>query len=366
MRKKAEIPKIDLEEQFKKLEDIIHNSNTFFLACHINPDGDTIGSMLTLWSVLRRLGKKATMFSQDPVPANLNFLPNTCHIVNKLPRRKFDVGIMLDFSTPSRGGNIISVLKKCKTTASIDHHKTADFFADINIVESSASSTAEIVYRLLYGMKAAINKREATYLYVGMVTDTGRFMYQATSTRTMETAAQLMATGFKFYRINEAIFTSKPKEHLKILGRALESMEFKAGGKLAVLTTTLEDFKAFGANTEHTEGIINYGLMPYSVQAVIMFREEENRINVTFRSKGLIDVAFVAKHFGGGGHKQASGCKMETSLSEAQEKVTSYVLEKINAALEKKKTARISKSMQNAEDNSIGSGETASTVKENA
>ncbi|MBO4555777.1 MAG: bifunctional oligoribonuclease/PAP phosphatase NrnA [Elusimicrobiales bacterium] len=349
MRKKTEHPKIDIEEQFKKLEDLIHSSNTFFMACHINPDGDTIGSMLALWSVLRRLGKKVTMFSQDPVPANLNFLPNTCHIVSKLPRRKFDVGLMLDFSSPMRGGNIKAVLKKCKTTACIDHHKTADCHADINIVEPTASSTAEIVYRLLYGMKAAINKREATYLYVGMVTDTGRFMYQATSTRTMETAAQLMATGFKFYRINEAIFTSKPKEHLKILGRALESMEFKAGGKLAVMTASLEDFKTFGANTEHTEGIINYGLMPYSVQVVIMFREEENRINVTFRSKGLVDVALVAKHFGGGGHKQASGCKMEVPLSEAQEKVTAYVLAKIDAALEKKKNANAAKSRKKAE-----------------
>lgn len=356
MKKKTEIQQIDLEDQFKKLEDIIHSSNTFFLACHINPDGDTIGSMLALWSVLRRLGKKVTMYSQDPVPQNLNFLPNTCHITSRLPRRKFDAGIMLDFSSPSRGGNIASVLKKCKNTACIDHHKTAEGYADINIVEPLASSTAEIVYRLFYNMTAAVNKREAAYLYVGMVTDTGRFMYQATSARTMEAAARLMETGFKFYRINEAIFSSKPKEHLKILGRALESMEIKAGGKLAVLTVTQKDFHDFGANPEHTEGIINYGLMPYSVQAVIMFREEESHINVTFRSKGLIDVALVAKQFGGGGHRQASGCKMKVTLDEAKEMVISHVLAKISAALEKKSAKK------NKADLSLGKKETEESL----
>ncbi len=332
MRKKTEIPQIDLEDEFKKLADVIHTANTFFLAGHLNPDGDTIGSMLAIWSVLKRMGKKVTIFSQDPVPQNLNFLPNTCHIISKQPRRKFDAAILLECSTPSRGGNLEPVLKKCGTVVNIDHHKTSEFYGNINIVESTASSTAEIVYRLFYSMKIEINKQEATYLYVGMVTDTGRFMYSATSARTLEVASRLMATGFKFYRINEFIFSTKPKEHLKILGRAMESLEFRAGGKLALITITKKDFMDYGANPEHTEGIINYGLMPHSVQVVVMFREEESRVNVTFRSKGLLDVALVAKHFGGGGHKQASGCKLQASLAEAQESVTAYVLEKIAAS----------------------------------
>lgn len=331
MKKKTKAQQINLEDEFKKLEDLIHSSNTFFLAGHLNPDGDTIGSMLAIWSVLKRLGKKVTIFSQDPVPQNLNFLPNTCHITSRLPKRKFDTAILLECSTPSRGGNLEPVLKNCRAVVNIDHHKTSEFYGDINIVESTVSSTAEIVYRLFYNMKVQVQRQEATYLYVGMVTDTGRFMYAATSARTMEVAARLLETGFKFNRVNEFIFSTKPKEHLKILGRALESLEFKAGGKLAIITVTKKDFKDFSANSENTEGIINYGLMPHGVQAVVMFREEDGRINTTFRSRGSLDVALVAKNFGGGGHKNASGCKIQDTLEHTKELVTDYLIKKIGS-----------------------------------
>src|SRR5574344_855315 len=119
--KKKMTPKVmkilDLESEFKELEDLIlsPDTKTFFLAGHLNPDGDTIGSMLAIWSVLKRLHTKSFLFSQDPVPQNLNFLPNTCHISSKLPKRSFDAAILLECSTPSRGGNLDPVLKKCKT-----------------------------------------------------------------------------------------------------------------------------------------------------------------------------------------------------------------------------------------------------------
>lgn len=322
---------LDLESEFKELEDLIlsPDTKTFFLAGHLNPDGDTIGSMLAIWSVLKRLHKKSFLFSQDPVPQNLNFLPNTCHISSKLPKRSFDAAILLECSTPSRGGNLDPVLKKCKTVVNIDHHKTSEFYGDINIVETHSSSTAEIVYRLLYNMNVDISRMEATYLYTGIVTDTGRFHFPATSPRTLEVASRLLATGFKFSRINDFIYSTKAKEHLKILGRAMESMEFKSDGKLAVITVTLKDFEDFKASPEHTENVINYGLMPHGVKAAVMFREEPDKVNVTFRSRGILDVSLVAKHFGGGGHKNASGCKIQGKLGDIKKQVVDYICNKL-------------------------------------
>ena len=312
---------LDLEAEFKRLEDLIVNSETFFLAGHLNPDGDTIGSMLAIASVLKRLGKKVRVFSQDPVPENLRFLPGSNSVRSRLPVGKFDAAILLECSTPARGGNLEGVLKRCAKTVNIDHHKTSEFYGDINIVEPHSSSTAEIVYRLFYNMKVNVSRREAACLYTGIVTDTGRFHFPATSPRTLEVASRLLETGFKFSRVNDLLYATKALEGLKVLSRALDSLEIKSGGKLAVLTLKDEDFKDFGARSEHSENVINFGMMPPGVKAAVMFREEADRVSVTFRSRGHIDMSLVAKAFGGGGHRNASGCRIKGRLGPVREKV---------------------------------------------
>jgi phosphoesterase RecJ-like protein len=316
---------LDLETQFKRLEKLIVGSESFFLAGHLNPDGDTIGSMLAIASVLKRLGKKVRLFSQDPVPENLRFLPHAGSIRSRLPSGKFDAAILLECSTPARGGNLEPVLKKAGKVVNIDHHKTSEFYGDINIVEPHSSSTAEIVYRLLYNMAVNVTRREAACLYTGIVTDTGRFHFPATSPRTMEVASRLLETGFKFSRVNDLLYATKSLEGLKILGRALESLQLKAGGKLAVLTLREADFKHFGARSEHSENVINFGMMPPGVKAAVMFREEAGRVSVTFRSRGHLDVSVIAKAFGGGGHRNASGCRIKGALPAASEKVLSVL-----------------------------------------
>lgn len=312
---------LDLETEFKRLEELIVSSETFFLAGHLNPDGDTIGSMLAIASVLKRLGKKARLFSQDPVPENLKFLPGASGVRSRLPTGKFDAAILLECSNPARGGNLEPVLKRCVKVVNIDHHKTSEFYGDINIVEPHSSSTAEIVYRLLYNMNVIISRREASCLYTGIVTDTGRFHFPATSPRTLEVASRLLETGFKFSRVNDLLYATKACEGLKVLGRAMESLELKAGGKLAVMTLKEKDFSDFDARSEHSENVINYGMMPPGVKAAVMFREEAERVSVTFRSRGHLDVSLVAKAFGGGGHRNASGCRIKGGLEAARAKV---------------------------------------------
>jgi phosphoesterase RecJ-like protein len=317
---------LDLETEFKRLEDLIVSAQTFFLAGHLNPDGDTIGSMLAIATVLKRMGKKVRLFSQDPVPQNLAFLPHVRSISSRLPAASFDAAILLECSTPSRGGSLEPVLKRCRKVVNIDHHKTSEFYGDINIVEPHSSSTAEIVYRLFYNMNVVLGRREAACLYTGIVTDTGRFHFPATSPRTLEIASRLLETGFKFSRINDLLYSTKACQALKILGRALESLELEAGGRLSVLTLRASDFNAFEATAEHSENVINYGLMPPGVKAAVMFREDEGRISVTFRSRGHIDMSAVAKSFGGGGHRNAAGCRMKTTLEEARARVLKTLL----------------------------------------
>jgi len=313
----------DLEREFKKLEEIIVTGKSFFLAGHLNPDGDTLGSMLAISSVLKRLGKKVYLFSSDPVPENLSFLPHAKSIrIGRPPSKKrFDAVILLECSTPTRGGDLSAVLKNAGKVINIDHHKTSEFYGDVNIVESHSSSTAEIVYRLFYSMRVHITKTEAACLYVGIVTDTGRFHFPATSPRTLEVASRLLETGFKFSRINDLLYATKSCQALKVLGRALGSLELLLGGRVAVITLKASDFTDFDAAPEHTENVINYGMMAPGVSIAVLFREEADRTGVTFRSRGHADVSLLAKTFGGGGHRNASGCKIKAGLNETRKKV---------------------------------------------
>jgi len=313
----------DLEREFKKLKKILVTGKSFFLAGHLNPDGDTLGSMLAISSVLKRLGKKVYLFSTDPVPENLSFLPHakTIKIGRLPPKKRFDAAILLECSTPTRGGDLSTILKHAGKVVNIDHHKTSEFYGDVNIVESHSSSTAEIVYRLFYSMKVHVTKTEAACLYVGIVTDTGRFHFPATSPRTLEVASRLLETGFKFSRINDLLYATKSCLALKVLGRGLESLEIMGGGRLAVISLKASDFTDFGASPEHTENVINYGMMVPGVKVAVLFRQEADRLSVTFRSRGHFDVSLLAKTFGGGGHKNASGCKLKAGMKEGREKV---------------------------------------------
>jgi phosphoesterase RecJ-like protein len=322
----------DLEQEFRKLEKIIVTGRSFFLAGHLNPDGDTLGSMLAVSSVLRRLGKKIFLFSNDPVPASLGFLPHAKSIkIGRLPpKKRFDAAILLECSTPQRGGDLSTILKHAGKVVNIDHHKTSEFYGDVNIIEPHSSSTAEIVYRLLYSMKVHVTRTEAACLYVGIVTDTGRFHFPATSPRTLEVASRLLETGFNFSRINDLLYSTKSCQALKVLGRALGSLELVCGGRVAVMTLKTADFTDFGAAPEHTENIINYGMMAPGVGITVLFREEDGRVSVTFRSRGRADVSLLAKMFGGGGHKNASGCKMNTSMEDARKRILGEIRKHLN------------------------------------
>jgi phosphoesterase RecJ-like protein len=170
-------------------------------------------------------------------------------------------------------------------------------------------------------MNVHVTKTEAACLYVGIVTDTGRFHFPATSPRTLEIASRLLETGFKFSRINDLLYATKSLMALKLLGRALGSLELMSGGRLAIMSLNGADFSDSGASSEHAENIINFGMMVPGVRVAVLFREDADRMSVTFRSRGHVDVSLLAKSFGGGGHKNAAGCKMSAGLEEARKRV---------------------------------------------
>lgn len=303
----------------------IKKGRTFFVAGHQNPDGDTIGCGLCMASVLRRLGKKAFIYSSDPIPANLQFLPGVKKIsVGRLPaKRTYDVVLLLECSTPARAGELGDVLDKAGAVVNIDHHRTFEPYGDVNYVVPTASSTAELVAGLLSLMGVKLTPAEATCLYTGVATDTGRFHYPSTTGKTMHMAASLLEAGAEAAKVNTLVYSTKPLAAVKLLGRALENLSVIDGGKAAITHLTSADFKDCGAQSQHTEDIVNYGLMVPGTEVSVLFREEpeKGRTAVNFRSKGRVDVSKVAKLFGGGGHKNAAGLKSSLPLREIEKKV---------------------------------------------
>jgi len=166
---------------------------------------------------------------------------------------------------------------------------------------------------------------KAEYLYVGLVTDTGRFHYPVTSARTHRVAADLIEAGVKPWKINDRIYATRALASLKLLGAALSKLTIVDGGRTAITSLTCNDFTEARALPQHTEYIVNQGLMVPGVRISVLFREEETRNSVNFRSKGNVDVSKIAKSFGGGGHRNAAGCKSNLPLEDLKVKVLSAV-----------------------------------------
>ncbi len=313
-----------LNNELEKAAAGIRSGRDFFIAVHRNPDGDCLGCALAMASVLARLGKTSYLYSVSPLPENLSFLPGLSQFhAEELPPadHKFDSVIMMECSSPSRAGEVEYILKSADTVINLDHHRTFETYGTVNAVAPEFSSVSELAHRLQTEfLNLTLTADEASCYYTGAVTDTGRFLYPATTPDTHEAVAAFIAAGADFARINKLVYGTKAYPAVKLLGRALEKLYLADGGKTAVSVLTLKDFNDCDAQSQHTEEIVNYGVMIPGVSVSVLFREEAERITVNFRSSGSADVSAIAGQFGGGGHRNAAGCKRSrVSLKEVMD-----------------------------------------------
>lgn len=313
---------------FNAIAKALLKGQKFFVAGHQNPDGDSLGSTLAVCSFLRRLGKEVYPFSNDRPGDDLFFMPGLDSInFSVLPDEfDFDTMILLECSDKNRGGNLEPLFDSVKTVINIDHHITGENYGTINYINAQASSTAEIITQLFEYMKAEITPDEATCLYTGLVTDTGRFLHSNTSSESLRVGAVLLSRGADIQKINTIIYNTKPYKELKLLGRALEKLNLLNGNTLAEITLTGRDFELLGVDPRHTQGIVSQPVMIPSVEVSALLREEPGRIAVNLRSKGRIDVSKIAVLFGGGGHARAAGFKVEgAKLDEIKKRLLSSI-----------------------------------------
>ncbi|MDP2921131.1 MAG: bifunctional oligoribonuclease/PAP phosphatase NrnA [Candidatus Omnitrophota bacterium] len=317
----------------RTVKQAIKKFNKFLITSHINPEGDSIGSQIAMASLLKRMGKEAIMLDDSPVPQVMRFLSGSEEIFKEMPNNfNFQAAIILDCPDMARTGRVSGYIKKETAIINIDHHISNVNFGKFNWVDPETSSAGEMVYDLFKAFKVKVNIEEAAALYTAIMTDTGSFRYSNTSSKTHRIIAELIESGIRPHEIHTKIYETSSVQDTNLLGEALQTMKLTDDGKIGWLWVTKEMLKKTKASLEGTEGIINFARSIDGVEIAILFRETgtEDRVKVSFRSKGKVDVNKLAGVFGGGGHPTASGC----SVFGKPEDVEKKVLEQAKRALQ--------------------------------
>ncbi|MGH9596877.1 MAG: DHH family phosphoesterase [Edaphobacter sp.] len=295
----------------------------FLLTSHARPDGDAIGSVLALAEVLDQLGCRVDVVLADPIPSTYSTLPNLHRIHH----------------TPSAGDivadpNVPAILLECdgiartgllglegRTLINIDHHASGRPFASVNWIDEHACAVAAMIYRIAIAANVKITPSMATCLYAAILSDTGAFTYSSTTADTFALVHDLAAHGANPSQIARDIYFSNPATKIHLLGIALSNLQTE--DDLAWTWVTAKDMERIGAIAEDCEGVVNYLISIAGVEAAVFLREvpDASQFRLSIRSKGKLDVARIAEHFGGGGHRNASGCTLDGPLDVATDRI---------------------------------------------
>jgi phosphoesterase RecJ-like protein len=303
--------------------DAIRANDRFLVVTHENPDGDALGSMLGTALALRALRKDVVMYlsGSAPTPAEYRFLDLT-DVRRELPDDLEErILLAVDCANERRIGETNTGVDRAKLVVNIDHHHDNSQFGNLNLIVADASSTSEIIRDVLADLDVALTPEIAAALYVGLVTDTGRFQYSNTTPKALRLAAELVEAGADVHGIFQHVYETVQFAKLKLLARALERAQLFEGGRLVVSYLLKDDFGAVGAVEPYSEGIIDALRAVEGSEMVALIREpprnEGPARRVSLRSShDEVDVSAIARKEGGGGHRQAAGFSSERSIGD--------------------------------------------------
>ena len=295
----------------------IENNQHFLVVAHENPDGDAIGSTLGLALALRDMGKDVVAFNIDGVPDIMKFLPESNFLHNQLPdNTNFDVAFVLDAGDVDR--TALPVKNLCRTLINIDHHPFSTF-GDLCYLDTAASATAVLIYRVLLACHYPLSLDVAKALYLGILSDTGSFRYSSANQESFDIAGRLVGLGTDPWEISSNLYESHAPERMRLLGLVLPTLEISPCGRYASVTMMHEFLEKSGALAEHSDGFVNYPRAIRGVEVALFFNQtSKNLYKISFRSRGAIDVGALAHKLGGGGHHNAAGAKINGTLNEVK------------------------------------------------
>ena len=312
---------------------LIRSAETIALCSHVSPDGDTLGSTLALKMGLESLGKRVSVFCQDPVPAKLSMLPGAEQFrrPEDAAQERFDLLIAVDVSDQGRLGTCQRLLAQAAHVAQVDHHGTNPAYAQVNDVDPHAPATSLLVKELLDTLQVTITRDMAICLYTAVATDTGNFAFSYTTAEAFSMTSELMGYGLPLSRVNRLLFRQRTPQQLALLARALNTLAFHENGQITTMSLSQQDFTECGALPEHADAVVNYGVEIVGVKMAMMAREDaDGTVKIALRSVEPARVDGVAFSLGGGGHAQASGCTVDGPLDAAMAKVLSAMKKALN------------------------------------
>lgn len=319
-----------------KLDPILHHlkqSDRILLASHVMPDGDAIGSLIGLGLALEQWGKKIRLYNESPIPAIYQFLPSL-HLIHRTigDISQFDTAMVLDCSDLHRIGDAAEAVSHIPVVINIDHHATNTRFGKYQYVDAAASSTAEIIHRIVTAMNTPITIGMAYAIYTGIMADTGSFRFANTTPEAFEISHHMVKCGADPHKVAHHVYETVSLSRLRLLNMLYDSIELSANGKMSVMTLTQNMLKITGTRLEDVNGLINYAKQIENVRlAVLLFERSKGRnrknggeFHVSLRSNGAFNVANIAKTFGGGGHQNAAGFDIQASLPELKRTIFQF------------------------------------------
>lgn len=313
--------------------DAISRATTIAIASHAKPDGDAVGSCLALKRLLDAAGKRARIAGLAPLPARYAGFPRDGDLETAaavLSGGGPDLLITADASSLDRIPEALRTVRGTIPILNLDHHADNTRFGTVNLVDPAASSTGELVYLLAKAARYPLDREVADFLWIALVTDTGRFAHENTTPRTMRVGAELLALGVSTEEIDGRLYRSFAPAELELQKRVLQSLEFHAGGKVAFARLARNDFAAAGAGPEAVNDLVDIPRSAAGVDVAVLFYEDETLagVKVSMRSNAPYDVGALCREFGGGGHARAAGCTLTCSMPEA----AGTILERLSRA----------------------------------
>ncbi|MCI0705483.1 MAG: bifunctional oligoribonuclease/PAP phosphatase NrnA [Planctomycetia bacterium] len=307
------------------LVDFLRRSERPLLMTHIRPDADGLGSQLALHDALTALGKKPRVAIASKLLPRYEFLDPKRTFIEDFRPSAFtdrDSVLILDTGTWNQLGDFGDWLKKSSLPrAVVDHHRTQDDIGGLQLVDTSAESTGRLAHEIIRALGVPLTERMAHHLFMAVATDTGWFRHPNATHATFDLCGELVEAGANPTVLYEQLYESATLPRLKLTAIALQRLELRAGGKVAYTEIALSDYSATGSVPGDTEDLINFPRAVEGVEIALVFIEQpDGGTKVSFRSRSA-DVSKLAEQFGGGGHKLASGARIQGKLADVREKV---------------------------------------------
>ena len=315
----------------EKIAEILKKRNSFLIGSHVNPDGDSLGTELALASLLKTMGKKVAVLNPDSLPSIYGFLPYKEWISSSCKENDWEVGIIVDSSEYERLKKIQKFFSSLPFVINIDHHVSNKKFGNLNFLDSSASSAGEMVYEIFKTLGERPTKEEALLLYVAILTDTNCFKFSTTA-HTHYVVSELLSFGLNPRELQEKIYDI-PFLTVKLLGLIFSTLQISKSRKVVWAEITREMLESIdkgrSGDIAQTDVFINQIISIKNIKVAALFKELDNKIKISLRSKDSVDVNKIAKVFGGGGHLRASGCLIQGALKEVEERVIGEIEKEI-------------------------------------